>query len=66
VTSQSGENVHLVARIDILLDEPAALSAAVEKLVAFAGAPGVKRKGRHSVNGTGNLGDCEFARRSGS
>ena len=35
---QSGENVLLVARTEILLDEPDALSAAIDKLVAFAGA----------------------------
>jgi 2-methylisocitrate lyase-like PEP mutase family enzyme len=53
---QSGENVLRVAGTDILVDEPAALSAAVDKLMAFAGAgadcldaSGVKRKGRHSV-----------------
>lgn len=48
---QSGENVLLVARTEILLDEPDALSAAIDKLVAFAGAgadclyaPGVRRR----------------------
>lgn len=48
---RSGENVLLVARTEILLDEPDALSAAADKLAAFAAAgadclyaPGVRRK----------------------
>ncbi|MBV8573734.1 MAG: isocitrate lyase/phosphoenolpyruvate mutase family protein [Acetobacteraceae bacterium] len=36
---QSRENVLLVARTEILLDEPGALSAAIDKLVAFAEVP---------------------------
>jgi 2-methylisocitrate lyase-like PEP mutase family enzyme len=48
---QSRENVILVARTEILLDEPDALSQAIDKLVAFADAgadclyaPGVKKR----------------------
>ena len=48
---QSRENVLLVARTEILLDEPCALSVAIDKLVAFADtgadclyAPGVKKR----------------------
>ncbi len=48
---RSGENVLLVARTEILLDEPDALAEAIDKLVAFADdgadclyAPGVRKK----------------------
>jgi 2-methylisocitrate lyase-like PEP mutase family enzyme len=48
---QSGENVVLVARTELLLCEPDAISAAIDKLVAFAEAgadclyaPGVKKR----------------------
>ena len=48
---RSGENVLLVARTEILLDEPDALAEAIDKLLAFADAgadclyaPGVRKK----------------------
>jgi 2-methylisocitrate lyase-like PEP mutase family enzyme len=48
---RSGENVLLVARTEILLDEPDAIAEAIDKLVAFADAgadclyaPGVRKK----------------------
>ena len=57
---RSGEDVILVARTEGLLSDPAAISPAIDKLVAFAEAgadclyaPGASRKGRHRDDGTG-------------